>query len=59
VEGIFRHIGDEQSLEFPFVMSCLRGFPHPINQAIIDEEEYFKIWDCKFVKWKQKMDLQR
>ncbi len=50
--AFLRRIGADPFLEFSFVMSCICEFLYPIYQAVIMEDDYFKMWDCKRIKWK-------
>lgn len=47
-----RRIGADQSLEFPLVMLHIREFLYPIYLSILKEDDYFRMWDSKLLKWK-------
>ncbi|WP_017756034.1 nucleotidyl transferase AbiEii/AbiGii toxin family protein [Calidifontibacillus oryziterrae] len=51
-KAFLRRIGADQSLEFPLVMSHIREFLYPIYLSILKEDDYFRMWDSKLLKWK-------
>jgi len=50
-KAFLRRIGLKENLEFPFVMERIRDFLFPIYDSILNENEFFKMWNCQTLKW--------
>ncbi|WP_051330738.1 nucleotidyl transferase AbiEii/AbiGii toxin family protein, partial [Aneurinibacillus terranovensis] len=51
-KAFLRRIGIADTLDFHEVMLKITKFLLPIYQAVIEEEEFFKLWDCTLQEWK-------
>ncbi|MED4301584.1 nucleotidyl transferase AbiEii/AbiGii toxin family protein [Geobacillus stearothermophilus] len=41
----------KEDLQFPFVMEKIRDFLFPVYDSILNEDEFFKMWNCQTLKW--------
>ncbi|MFC5557600.1 nucleotidyl transferase AbiEii/AbiGii toxin family protein [Ureibacillus thermophilus] len=50
-KAFLQRTGIKEDLQFPFVMEKIRDFLFPVYDSILNEEEYWKMWNSRTLKW--------
>ncbi|MGG1558948.1 nucleotidyl transferase AbiEii/AbiGii toxin family protein [Geobacillus thermoleovorans] len=50
-KAFLQRTGIKEDLQFPFVMEKIRDFLFPVYDSILNEDEFFKMWNCQTLKW--------
>ena len=50
-KAFLQRTGIKEDLQFPFVMEKIRDFLFPIYDSILKEDEYWKMWNSRTLKW--------
>ncbi|WP_096550371.1 nucleotidyl transferase AbiEii/AbiGii toxin family protein [Ureibacillus thermosphaericus] len=50
-KAFLQRTGIKEDLQFPFVMEKIRDFLFPVYDSILNEDEFFKMWNCQILKW--------
>lgn len=50
-KAFLQRTGIKEDLQFPFVMEKIRDFLFPVYESILKENEYWKMWNSRALKW--------
>ncbi|MBB5150348.1 nucleotidyl transferase AbiEii/AbiGii toxin family protein [Ureibacillus thermosphaericus] len=50
-KAFLQRTGIKEDLQFPFVMEKIRDFLFPVYDSILNEDEFFEMWNCQILKW--------
>ncbi|AKU26418.1 nucleotidyl transferase AbiEii/AbiGii toxin family protein [Geobacillus sp. DSP4a] len=50
-KAFLQRTGIKEDLQFPFVMEKIRDFLFPVYDSILKENEYWKMWNSRTLKW--------
>ncbi|MEK6455920.1 nucleotidyl transferase AbiEii/AbiGii toxin family protein [Caldifermentibacillus hisashii] len=50
-KAFLQRTGIKEDLQFPFVMEKIRDFLFPVYDSILKEDEYWKMWNSRTLKW--------
>ncbi|KAF0996511.1 nucleotidyl transferase AbiEii/AbiGii toxin family protein [Geobacillus sp. TFV-3] len=50
-KAFLQRTGIKEDLQFPFVMEKIRDFLLPVYDSILKENEYWKMWNSRTLKW--------